>query len=299
MAEDSVKAVVSVAGKDQKGIVAHFATFLAEHGCNILDLEQQVVHGTFVMDLLVDLVDMDLSLDELITQLLELGNKLGMSTVRVNLHGRSAPKRVVALVSKEPHCLAQLIKNHQTGELGGASQLVAVLSNHPDLEDMAEQAGLPFEWVTAKDNKPAHFEFILDRLKHYEADLTALARYMQILPPELVREHPYRIINIHPSLLPYFPGAAPYRQAWESGVRVTGCTAHYATEELDAGPIILQDVFQIEVGQDTAEDVKRKGQRLEADVLAKAVKMHLDQQLLVVEGKVVFRPGLSTLLAEG
>jgi formyltetrahydrofolate deformylase len=121
---------------------------------------------------------------------------------------------------------------------------------------------------------------------------------MRILPAKIVQAYRYRIINIHPSLLPYFPGAAPYKQAWESGVRVHGCTAHFVTEQLDEGPVILQDVFHINVGADTLEDVKEKGLELEANVLSKAVQLFLDEELVVVEGKVIFKPGISRFLKE-
>jgi formyltetrahydrofolate deformylase len=148
-------------------------------------------------------------------------------------------------------------------------------------------------------DKPAHFKWIMKQLDHYKPDLVVLARYMQIVPPEMVQAYRYKIINIHPSLLPYFPGAKPYHQAWEQGVRVTGCTAHFVTEDLDEGPIILQDVFHIDVGKDAAADVRNKGQALEGRVLSEAVRMFLDEKLLVVDDKVVFRPGLSTLLDHG
>jgi len=125
-----------------------------------------------------------------------------------------------------------------------------------------------------------------------------LARYMQILTPAVVQPYAGRIINIHPSLLPYFPGANPYRRAWEDGVRVTGCTAHFVTEELDAGPIILQDVFHIDVGVDTVEDVRRKGRALEGVVLSRAVQLYLNGEIVVIDGKVVFKPGMRTLLRD-
>jgi formyltetrahydrofolate deformylase len=286
-------AVVSVVGKDQKGVVARFATYLAEQGVNIHDLEQQVVHGHFIMDMLVDLSQMRLSLDELITGLLELGQSLDMQ-VRVNLHDQRRPKRVAVLASKEPHCLNELIENWQHGQYRG--ELVCVLANHPDLQPVAEQAGLPFDCHPSKDQKEAHFDWLSEKLKSYNVDLIVLARYMQVLPPRIVQQYPNQIINIHPSLLPYFPGAKPYHQAWESGVRVSGSTAHYVTENLDEGPIILQDVFHIDVGHDEAEDVKHKGKALEARVLSQAVQMHLDEKLAVVDDKVVFRPGLSRFL---
>ena len=131
------------------------------------------------------------------------------------------------------------------------------------------------------------------------ADLVVLARYMRILPPKAIAAFRHKIINIHPSLLPYFPGAAPYKQAYESGVRVHGCTAHFVTEQLDEGPVIMQDVFHINVGSDTLDDVKRKGLELEAQVLSKAVQLFLDEELVVVEGKVIFKPGISRFVQPG
>jgi len=288
-----VKAVVSVVGKDQKAVVAKFATHLAELGVNILDIEQQVTRGRFIMDMLVDLSDLSVSLDELITGLLKLGNQIEME-VRVALHDKGKPKRVAVLASKEAHCLEQLIEDSKADNYRG--ELVCVLANHPDLEPVAKDAGLPFAHVTAKDNKPAHFKWMMEQLDAYKPDLVVLARYMQIVPPEMVEAYRHKIINIHPSLLPYFPGAKPYHQAWEQGVRVTGCTAHFVTEDLDEGPIILQDVFHIDVGKDTAIDVRGKGQKLEGRVLSNAVNMYLDEKLVVVDDKVVFRPGLSTLM---
>jgi len=290
-----VKAVVSVIGRDQKGVVAGFATYLAEHGVNIEDIEQEVVHGHFIMDMLVDLADLKLSLDELITGLLNLGRQIEMD-VRVTLHGQRRRKNIVILVSKEPHCLEHLIENDQAGRLRG--RVACVLGNHPDLEPLAKEAGYAFEWMSARD-KPAHMTWLLERLKHHEADLVILARYMQILSREIVAAFPYCMVNIHPSLLPHFPGAAPYRQAWESGVRVAGCTAHFVTADLDEGPIILQDVFHIEVGKDTVDEVKRKGRELEGVILSRAAQMFLDEKLVVIDDKVVFRPGLSNFLNHG
>ncbi len=288
----SVKAVVSVIGQDQKGVVARFATYLADHGVNILDLEQQVASGRFLMDMLVDLADMSLGLDELIPGLLAEGEKINM-TVKVSLQNEATPKRVAVLVTKERHCLDELIERWRAKELRG--DLVCVLGNHPDLEPVAKEAGLPFESYPAT-NKEEHFAWVLENLAEYKADCVALARYMQIVPPQIVQAYPNQIINIHPSLLPFFPGAKPYHKAWEAGVRVAGCTAHYVTEDLDEGPIILQDVFHIDVGRDTAEEVRANGQKLEGKVLADALQMHLDEKLVVVEDKVVFRPGLSAML---
>ena len=287
-----VLAVVSVLGKDQKGVVAQFATYMADRGINIEDIEQRVVRGFFLMDMLVDLKDLTIDLSELITGLLDLGKRIDME-VRVHLHSERRKKKIAAVVSKEPHCLQQLVEDFQGGKLHG--QIAAVLSNHPDLEPVAKEARLPFAWHPS-DDPEKHFAWLLKTLQERQADLVVLARYMRILPPAIVQAFRNRIINIHPSLLPYFPGAAPYRQAYESGVRVHGCTAHFATEQLDQGPVILQDVFHINVGEDTMDDVKRKGLDLEARTLSKAVQLFLDEELVVVEGKVIFKPGISRFL---
>jgi formyltetrahydrofolate deformylase len=284
-----VLAVVSVLGKDQKGVVASFATFLAERGVNIEDIEQRVVRGFFVMDMLVDLKDLSCDLSGLITGLLQLGQKIDME-VRVHLHSERREKRIAVLVSREPHCLKQLIEDARLGKLHG--KLAAVFSNHPELEPVAREAGLPFE-SHPSDNADQHFDWLLKKLNEAKADMIVLARYMRILPAKVVQAYRHRIINIHPSLLPYFPGANPYKQAYDSGVRVHGCTAHFVTEQLDEGPVILQDVFHINVGADNVEDVKRKGLELEGQVLSKAVQLFLDEELVVVDGKVIFKPGIS------
>jgi formyltetrahydrofolate deformylase len=290
---DKLLAVVSVQGRDQKGVVAQFATFVADRGVNIEDLEQRVVSGLFVMDMLVDLKDMTVSLDELITGALDLGKKINME-VKVTLQRHPRSKRVVVLASKEPHCLERLLALAPTDDFNG--QIVAILANHPTLEPLAQKAGVPFQCIpcATPDQKTAHMSALLARLRELKPDVIVLARYMQILSPEIVNAFPSRIINIHPSLLPFFPGASPYKQAYESGARVTGCTAHFVTEQLDQGPIILQDVFHINVGSDSAEDVRQRGLALEADILAKAVKFFLDEELVVINGKVVFKPGISS-----
>ena len=288
----SVLAVVSVLGKDQKGVVAQFATYLAERGINIEDIEQRVVHGFFLMDMLVDLKDLAIDLSELITGLLDLGRRMEME-VRVHLHSERRKKKVAILVSREPHCLNQLLEDFRDTRLPG--QIVGVLANHPDLEPLARQAQIAFGFHPA-DEPDKHFQWLAKSLRDYNPDLIVLARYMRILPPAIVGAYRHKIINIHPSLLPYFPGAAPYRQAYESGVRVHGCTAHFVTEQLDQGPVIFQDVFHINVGSDTVDDVKNKGLELEARTLSRAVRLFLDEELVVVEGKVIFKPGISRFL---
>jgi formyltetrahydrofolate deformylase len=289
-----VLAIVSVLGRDQKGVVARISTYLAEKDVNIEDIEQRVVRGQFLMDMLVDITDASVSLDELIPGLLAIGSEIDME-IRVTLHGKRERRKVGILVSKEAHCLEQLIADHRAGLLHG--ELAIVIGNHESLRPIAEGAGIPFAWHPS-DDKAAHEAFVLDQLNAAGVDIVVLARYMQILTPTIVGPYAGRIINIHPSLLPYFPGANPYRRAWEDGVRVTGCTAHFVTEELDAGPIILQDVFHIEVGVDTVEDVRRKGRALEGVVLSRALQLSLNNEVVVINGKVVFKPGMRTLLRE-
>jgi formyltetrahydrofolate deformylase len=282
------RAVVSVIGRDQKGVVARISTYLASCNINIEDIEQRVMEGLFIMTMLVDLSDVDTTLDQLVLGLRRIGEEIGMEvTVRL-AGGRPEQKRVAVLVTREPHCLAQLIEDRAAGVLNG--DLIAVLSNHPDLEPLAREHGIPFSWSPSTDKK-AHEEFLVESLAGHRPDLVVLARYMQILTSRVIDRYPFRIVNIHPSLLPYHPGPNAYKQAWEEGVRVSGCTAHFVTEQLDAGPVILQDVFHIRVGEDSLENVKDRGRALEAKVLSQAVQLFLNDQLVVKEKKVIFRPG--------
>jgi formyltetrahydrofolate deformylase len=289
-----VLAIISVLGRDQKGVVAKISTYLAQQDINIEDIEQRVLRGQFMMDMLIDITEATVSLDELVTGLLTIGNEIGME-IRVSLHNERERRRVAVLVSKESHCLEQLIADSRSGLLHG--ELAIVVGNHESLRPIAENAGIPFAWHPS-DDKAAHELFVLEQLAAANVDVVVLARYMQILTATIVNPYAGRIINIHPSLLPYFPGANPYRRAWEDGVRVTGCTAHFVTEELDAGPIILQDVFHIDVGVDDVEDVRRKGRALEGAVLSKALQFYLNGEIVVIEGKVVFKPGMRTLLRD-
>jgi formyltetrahydrofolate deformylase len=288
MTDGRTRAVVSVIGRDQKGVVARISTYLASSSINIEDIEQRVMEGLFIMTMLVDLSDCSLSLDELVNGLQEIAREINME-VKVRLAGRPAErKRVAILVTKEPHCLEQLVRDRDAGKLAG--DLVIVLSNHPTLEPVAAAAGIPFAWAPSTD-KEQHFDWLVEQLAAVKPDLLVLARYMQILSPEVIGRYPFRIVNIHPSLLPHHPGPNAYRQAWAEGVRVSGCTAHFVTEQLDAGPVILQDVFHIRVGEDTLDEVKEHGQALEGKVLSKAVQLYLNDELVVKDKKVIFRPG--------
>ena len=290
------RAVVSVIGRDQKGVVARISTYLASCNTNIEDIEQRVMEGLFIMTMLVDLSDLSITLDELVMGLRKIGEEINMETTLRLAGGPLERKRVAVLVTKEPHCLAQLVQDRDAGVLNG--DLLVVLANHPDLEPLAREHRIPFAWAPSTD-KAAHEEFLLAHLGEHKPDLIVLARYMQILSTRVIDRYPFRIINIHPSLLPYHPGSNAYKQAWEEGVRVSGCTAHFVTEQLDAGPVILQDVFHIRVGEDALEDVKARGRALEAKVLSQAVQLSLNDQLVVKDKKVIFRPGRFPGVAAG
>jgi formyltetrahydrofolate deformylase len=287
MASPKNLAIVSVVGRDQKGVVARISTYLAGCNTNIEDIEQRVMEGLFIMTMRVDLSDLSTSLDEMILGLKHIGDETHMD-VSVRLHNARERKRVAVLVTKEPHCLETLLADHDGGLING--DFAVVLSNHDVLRPIAERRGIPFHSHPSTD-KAAHERFLLERLREVRPDLVVLARYMQVLSPAMVHEYPHRIVNIHPSLLPYHPGANAYKQAYEAGVRVSGCTAHFVTEHLDQGPVILQDVFHIRVGEDTLDEVKERGKALEGKVLSQAVQLVLNEQLVVADTKVLFRPG--------
>ena len=289
MARSANLAVLSVIGRDQKGVVARVSTYLASLGINIEDIVQRVVEGLFVMTMKIDVGEMTASLDELVLGLKSIGSEINME-VSLRLLAERPRRRVAILVSKEPHCLEALIRERERGTI--PAEYVTVLSNHETLRPLAEEHKLPFLSFPSTD-KAAHFRFLVDELQKVQPDLVVLARYMQVLPPEIVDRYPSRIINIHPSLLPYYPGANAYRQAFEEGVRVCGCTAHFVTEQLDQGPVILQDVFHIKVGEDTLDEVKARGKALESEVLARAVQLFVTDQLVVKDKKVIFRPGMN------
>jgi len=172
-----------------------------------------------------------------------------------------------------------------------AAELAGVVSNHETLRPLAESAGIPFHWTPSAD-AAAHQRFVLETLVALRADLVVVAHYMQILAPDVVRAFCHRIVSVHPWLVPFYPGCDAYEQAWEEGVRLVGGTAHFVTEQLDEGPIIAQDTFEVEVGQESAEGVRRRGLELESALLSRAVGLWLDDQLIVHNGKVLLRsPG--------
>jgi formyltetrahydrofolate deformylase len=192
-------------------------------------------------------------------------------------------QRVAVLASTQPHCLADLLARWRSGEL--PADIVAVISNHPDHERLAEYHEVPYHYLPVT-TPIEHEAKLLQTLAGYRVDLVVLARYMQILGRQILDAYPSRIINIHHSFLPAFVGAKPYHQAQQRGVKVIGATAHYATAELDEGPIIAQDVTPVS-HRDAVADLVRKGRDLETIVLARAVRAHLEHRTLVFGNKTI------------
>ncbi len=268
---------ITVVGKDREGIVAAFTNFAFSMGGNIEKVNQNVIKGLFGMYLEVSFSkSVDIKRFDSEIQSLSKKENMDVSTH----HETNSQKNIAIFVTKEPLCLETILANAKS--LKGKISLIVGTEN--TLESLAKKAKIPFVTVIEKDQQKAE-EKIISLCKKYEIDLISLGRYMRILSPNFVWRYPNRIINIHPSLLPAFPGALAYAQAYERGTKIVGVTAHYVTENLDQGPIIFQDSFKVDP-DDTLENIKVKGQRLEADTLLKAMKMHLENKLEVRWRKV-------------
>lgn len=268
---------ITVVGKDREGIVATFTNFAFSKGGNIEKVNQNVIKGLFGMYLEVSFSkSVDVKKFGLDIQSLSKKEKMDVSTH----HETNSQKNIAVLVTKEHLCLQTIIANAKS--LKG--KISVIIGTEKTLEPLAKKAKIPFVVIEDKIQVNAE-EKIIQVCKKYDIDLISLARYMRILSPNFVWRYPNRIINIHPSLLPAFPGASAYEQAFERGTKIVGVTSHYVTENLDQGPIIFQDSFRVDPN-DTLEEMKVKGQKLEADTLLKAMKMHLENKLEVRWRKV-------------
>ncbi|ELY60559.1 formyl transferase [Natronococcus amylolyticus DSM 10524] len=280
---------ITVVGDDDTGLVARVTSLLFERGANIEDMDQAVRDGVFRMNLAVDTAEMVCTEETLRNDLRELGEDLGLD-VQVRFPADRETQRIAVLGTSESHCLEALFEAWANDELG--ADIGVVIGNHDDLEPLAQQYDVPFHDI-GDENGQQNEERLLEVLAEYDADLIVLARYMRILGPNVVFRYEDRIINVHPSLLPAFPGAEAYRQALEEGVRVAGVTAHYVTTDLDQGPIITQRAFDVPDDADLAE-IKRRGQPLEADALLEAVRLHLNGDVSVHRGRTSVRGGETT-----
>ena len=277
---------ITVVGRDHEGVVAGFTNFIFQKGGNIEKINQNVIRGLFGM-YLESSFSQKINIKKFNLEVEQLAKNLRME---VNVHHEATlRKRVAILVTKESHCLQAILEARTKNQLKG--EIIVIIGTENSLASIAKRANIPF--VLVKDNDQLKAEKrILAITKQYDVDLIVLARYMRILSPNFVWRYPNRIINIHPSLLPAFPGAFAYMQAYERGAKIVGCTAHYVTEDLDQGPIIFQDAFAID-SDETVESLKNKGQKIEAKTLLEAVKMHLDGRLEVYWGKVHVKPNRS------
>jgi formyltetrahydrofolate deformylase len=277
-------ATLLVSCQDRPGLVAALAQLLYGHGANILDADQHTdpVAGMFFQRIRFDAAELRTDRVALERGVSEVAERFSMQW-RLAWSGRRT--RVALFVSRYDHCLYDLLLRHRAGELAGDIPLV--MSNHPDLKPVAEQFGIPYHvFPITRENKREQEEREQALLAEHAIDLVVLARYMQVLSGELVDAWPARIINIHHSFLPAFMGGKPYHQAYERGVKLVGATAHYATSDLDEGPIIEQDVIRCS-HRDSVADLARKGRDLEKTVLARAVRWHLEDRVLVYGNKTV------------
>lgn len=276
-------ATLLVSCPDRQGLVAKIANFIYANGGNIIHADQ---HTDFAADLFLTRIEWQLEGFHLPRELIAPAFEAIAHPLEAQwqLHFSDTIPRLALWVSRQEHCLFDLILRQQAKEF--AAEIPLIISNHPDLEWVAKQFGINYYYTPiSKDNKATQEEKQLELLHQYDIDLIVLAKYMQILSPEFITKFP-QAINIHHSFLPAFVGANPYQKAYERGVKIIGATAHYVTSELDAGPIIEQDVVRIS-HRDEVSDLIRKGKDLERVVLARAVRSHLQHRVLIYGNKTV------------
>ena len=269
---------------DRRGLVAALAQLLYGYGANILDSDQHTdpIAAQFFQRIHFDLTEIHTDRLALERGIAEVAERFSMQW---SLHYGGERKRMALFVSRQDHCLYDLLLRHRAGELAG--DIALIVSNHPELRPIAEHFGIAFHvFAITAETKRQQEEREVALLQAERVDLVVLARYMQILSGEFIAQFPSRIINIHHSFLPAFVGSKPYHQAHQRGVKLIGATAHYATTDLDEGPIIEQDVIRTS-HRDSPEDLVRKGRDVERNVLARAVRWHLDDRVLVYGNKTV------------
>lgn len=271
---------VTVVGNDRKGVVADITNFIFKIGGNIEQVNQNVVRGLFGMQL-------EASFETINRKKIDLGmrslaKKLGME-IKVHYEEPNRLRNIAIFVSKQMNCLLRILEAKENGLIN--ANIPVIIGSEDTLGSIAERNEIPFQAVDDIQDPILAENKILKLTEQYNIDLIILARYMRVLSPNFVWRYPNRIINIHPSLLPAFPGAYAYVQAYERGAKIVGCTAHFVTEDLDQGPIICQDSFKVKES-DTLDTIRQKGQSLEAETLLKATKLYLEGRLEVYWGRV-------------
>lgn len=276
-------ATLLISCPDQRGLVAKIANFIYANGGNIIHADQ---HTDFAAGLFLTRIEWQLNGFNLPKEFIAPAfNAIAQPlNAKWELHFSDSLPRIAIWVSKQDHCLFDLIWRQRAKEF--ACEIPLIISNHPDLKVVAEQFNIDYHHIPiAKDNKAEQEKKQLQILHQYKIDLVVLAKYMQVVSADFIAQFP-QIINIHHSFLPAFVGANPYHRAFERGVKIIGATAHYATPDLDAGPIIEQDVVRVS-HRDEIEDLIRKGKDLERVVLARAVRLHLQNRVLVYGNRTV------------
>lgn len=270
---------------DQPGILAEVTDFITVNKGNIIYLDQYVDHVENIFFMRIEWeLESFLVPQEKIEDYFETlyAQKYGMS---FRLYFSDVKPRMAIFVSKMPHCLFDLLARYTAGEWN--VEIPLVISNHPDLQHVAERFGIPFHlFPITKETKEEQEKKEMELLAKHKVNFIVLARYMQVISEKMIDAYPNRIINIHHSFLPAFVGAKPYHAAFERGVKIIGATSHYVTTELDAGPIIEQDVVRI-THKDTVQDLVNKGKDLEKIVLSRAVQKHIERKVLAYKNKTV------------
>ncbi len=272
---------------DKQGIITEITKFITDNNGNIVYLDQYVdtLEGRFFMRVEWELDDFLIPTDKITEYIDTLYSK--RYDLKFHLYLSNVKPRMALFVSKMSHCLYDLLARFKAGEL--SVDIPCIVSNHEDLRYVAEQFGIPYYvWSIKKDwsNKREVEDAEMKLLRDENIDFIVLARYMQIISDEMIESYPNRIINIHHSFLPAFIGARPYHQAYQRGVKIIGATSHYVTAELDAGPIIEQDVVRI-THKDTPDTLVLKGKDLEKIVLSRAVKKHIEHKVLTYKNKTI------------
>jgi len=279
------KITILINCEDQKGIIASVTNFIASIEGNIIYLDQHVdaQENVFFMRLECELNSQNLDLENIKNDFqIKIGEKFNMSW---EIYTQEYKPRMALFISKYDHCLYDILGRYSAGEL--PLEIPLIISNHEDLRGVAERFSIPFYYVPfTKDIKEEGEKRQIELLKEYNINFIVLARYMQIITPNLINLYKNRIINIHHSFLPAFPGAKPYHSAFARGVKIIGATSHYVTEELDEGPIIEQDITRVSHSH-SINDLIVKGRDLERSVLARAIKLHAERKTMVYNNKTV------------
>jgi formyltetrahydrofolate deformylase len=275
-------AVLLISCRDQPGLVHAVAAFVLDQGGNIVHAEQHIDPESGVFFQRVEFETPELDLARISAAFAPTAERFAMA---VQVRRSDERPKVAVLVSQQPHCLTDLLARWHSGEL--PADVVAVISNHAEHARLADFHGVPYHHLpVTPETKATQEEQLLETLAAHDVELVVLARYMQVLTQRVLAAYPARIINIHHSFLPAFVGARPYHQAQQRGVKLIGATAHYATADLDEGPIIAQDVTPVS-HRDAVHDLVRKGRDLETVVLARAVRAHLEHRTLVFGNKTI------------